>query len=242
MVNKPKIFNESCLDTMKRYSDDFFDLVLTSPPYNMNLRIRNGEYCSRQIKQEEFSNKYKNFSDNLPLEDFYQLHTKVLSELIRISKLVFYNYAIVTGSKRAFVRIINDHVDYYKDEIIWDKGHGQPAMQNGVLNRRTEKIIVFDKYNGISRKFNSFNFERGCLDDIFLVKRQRRKEKINGATFPDELVRMVLKNFTKEGDRVYDPFLGRGTSGIIAKEFNLDFVGSELDEEQFIHAKNNLDL
>ena len=207
----------------------------------MNLRIRKGKYCSRQIKQEEFSNKYKNFSDNLPIEEFYQLHTKILSELLRISKLVFYNYAIVTGSKRAFVRIVNDHVDYYKDEIVWDKVHGEPAMQHGVLNRRTEKIVIFDKDNGISRQFNKCNFSRGTLDDILLIQRQRRREKINGATFPDELVKLIFSNFLECGDKIYDPFLGRGTTCMLAKEMGINFVGSELDEEQFEQAKKNID-
>jgi site-specific DNA-methyltransferase (adenine-specific) len=234
------IFNEDCLDTMKRYPDDFFDLVLTSPPYNMNLRIRNGKYCSRQIKQEEFSNKYKNFSDNLPIEEFYKLHTNILTELLRISKMVFYNYAIVTGSKKAFVKIINDHVDYYKDEIVWDKCHGEPSMQHGVLNRRTEKIVIFDKYNGISRQFKKCNFDKGTLDDIQCIKRQRRKDKINGATFPDKLVETVFSNFIEQGNKIYDPFLGRGTTCIIAKEMGINYVGSELDKEQFEQAKVNI--
>ena len=39
-----KIYNESCLETLKRIPDNFIDLVITSPPYNMNLRIRKGEY------------------------------------------------------------------------------------------------------------------------------------------------------------------------------------------------------
>jgi site-specific DNA-methyltransferase (adenine-specific)/modification methylase len=40
--------------------------VITSPPYNMNLRIRNGQCCSRQIVKE-FSSKYAHFDDNLRL-------------------------------------------------------------------------------------------------------------------------------------------------------------------------------
>jgi len=61
-----KIYNESCLDTLKRIPSNSIDLVITSPPYNMNLRIRNGEYCSRQIVKE-FSTKYEGFDDNLPI-------------------------------------------------------------------------------------------------------------------------------------------------------------------------------
>lgn len=51
------------------------DLVFTSPPYNMNLRIRNGEYCSRQIV-DEFSTKYEGYADNLPIDDYEAFATK----------------------------------------------------------------------------------------------------------------------------------------------------------------------
>jgi len=42
------IYNENCLETLKKMDDKSIDCVITSPPYNMNLRIRNGKYCSRQ--------------------------------------------------------------------------------------------------------------------------------------------------------------------------------------------------
>ena len=62
-----KIYHEDCLTTLGKMKDDSVDLVITSPPYNMNLRIRNGEYCSRQIVKE-ISTKYTEFDDNLPIE------------------------------------------------------------------------------------------------------------------------------------------------------------------------------
>ena len=55
-----KIYHEDCLSTLKKMKDESVDLVITSPPYNMNLRIRNGEYCSRQIVKE-ISTKYTEF-------------------------------------------------------------------------------------------------------------------------------------------------------------------------------------
>ena len=90
------IYNENCLDTLSRLQDKSVDLVLTSPPYNMNLRIRNGKYCSRQIIKEEFSTKYQDFPDNMPIDEYYQLHKKILLELIRVSHITFYNIQIVT--------------------------------------------------------------------------------------------------------------------------------------------------
>ena len=57
----------NCLDELQKINDDYVDTVITSPPYNMNLRIRNGNYCSRQIVKE-FSTKYNDFADNLAME------------------------------------------------------------------------------------------------------------------------------------------------------------------------------
>ena len=100
------IYNQDCLETLKKMEDSSVDLVLTSPPYNMNLRIFYGKYRSRQVTKE-LSTKYSNFSDNMPIEDFYNFHLKVLKELIRVSNIVFYNIQVVTGSKRAFFKISN---------------------------------------------------------------------------------------------------------------------------------------
>ena len=41
-----KVYTEDCLETLKKIDDNSIDCVVTSPPYNMNLRIRNGKYCS----------------------------------------------------------------------------------------------------------------------------------------------------------------------------------------------------
>ena len=147
-----KIYQEDCLSTLKKMKDDSVDVVITSPPYNMNLRIRNGKYCSRQIVKE-ISTKYTEFSDNLPIEEYNEFHTNVLKELLRVSDLIFYNIQIVTGSKRSIFKMIGEFSENLKEIIVWDKGNGQPAMQQQVLNRRTELILVFEKDYPISRQF-----------------------------------------------------------------------------------------
>jgi site-specific DNA-methyltransferase (adenine-specific)/modification methylase len=239
MVTKNKkdlinqIFNESCLDTMKRIPDDFVNVVITSPPYNMNLRIRNGEYCSRQIVKE-LSTKYEGFSDNLPIDEFYKFHSEVLTELLRISNLVFYNIQIVTGSKRAFFKMIGDFNESLKEIIIWDKRYGQPAMGVQVLNRRTELILVFEKDYPISRQFRTGTFKRGTLEDIWVIDRERKKDVDNhGATFPEKLISTILENFSNEGDVVYDPFLGTGTTAIVSKKLGRKYIGSEISKDYF---------
>ena len=84
------IYNKNCLDALKDLRDQSFDLCITSPPYNMRLRIQNGKYITRE-KTNHFSKKYKTFGDDMPIDDFYKFHSDVLSQLIRVST------SIVTG-------------------------------------------------------------------------------------------------------------------------------------------------
>ena len=237
-----KIHCEDCLVTLKEMKDNSVDLVVTSPPYNMNLRIRNGEYTSRQIVKE-MSSKYDDFDDNLPIEDFFNFHKRVISGLLRVTDLIFYNIQIVTGSKRAFFRLIGEFSNDIKDIIIWDKGHGQPSMKEQVLNRRSEIIIVFDKDYPISRQFRKKGyFERGKLDDIWEIKRERSIDgESHGAIFPQELVSKILLNFTQEGDVIYDPFMGTGTTAIVAKKLGRNFIGSEINPKYVELAKKRLE-
>lgn len=235
------IYHESCLDTMSKMKDNHVNLVITSPPYNMNLRIRNGQYCSRGIVKEEFSTKYNGFNDNLNIDDFYDFHKLVISELLRVSPIVFYNISIVTGSKRAFFKLIGDFADNLKEIIVWDKGVAQPAMQSGVLNRQSEFLLVFEKNvkQSISRKFNMAQFNRGTLSDTWKIKKENKNklksiDDINhGAIFPEELVKTILINFSQENDIVYDPFSGSGTTAYVSKLLNRQFIGSEIVKEYY---------
>lgn len=236
MIELDKIYNENCLDTMSRVEDNFIDTVLTSPPYNMNLRISGGKYCSRQIVKE-LSTKYEEFSDNLPIDEFYETHSKIISELIRVSKIVFYNIQIVTGSKRAFFKIIGKFADELKEIIYWDKVNGQPAMSPGVLNAQCEIILVFGD-NPISRKFSKSNFQRGSLSNTWAIKRGVRIHKGHGATFPLELAEKVIENFAN--GLVYDPFMGCGTTAIACKKVGLNFIGSEISEKYCKIARDRI--
>jgi site-specific DNA-methyltransferase (adenine-specific)/modification methylase len=196
----------------------------------MNLRIRNGSYCSRQIVKE-FSTKYEGFDDNLPIDEFYELHSKIIRELLRVSNIIFYNIQIVTGSKRAFFKIMGEFADQLKDIVIWDKGFGQPAMSPGVLNRQSELILIFENENAISRKFSKFNFGRGTLSDIWNISRGKKIDKSHGAVFPEMLVYTILDNFSNEGDIIYDPFMGSGTTAVVSHKMKRKWVGSELSSK-----------
>ena len=90
-----KIHNTDCLKFMQTLPDKSIDCIITSPPYNMRLRIRNGEYTQREFGAH-FSKKYTDFGDALPMEEYYKFHSNCIKEMLRISPLVFWNIQIVT--------------------------------------------------------------------------------------------------------------------------------------------------
>lgn len=122
-----ELLNIDCMEYMAAQPDNSFDLAITSPPYNMNLRVRNGEYCSRQIVKE-LSTKYKNYSDNLPMDDYLEFLDETVRELLRVSHTVFFNIQMITGNKPALFKLLGKYAEQVKELIIWDKGIGQPAI------------------------------------------------------------------------------------------------------------------
>lgn len=236
MIN---LIQGNCLDKLKDIPTDSVDLVLTSPPYNMNLRIRNGKYCSRQIVKE-LTTKYKAYDDNLPMDEYFELLKGVVDECLRISDLTFFNIQPLTGNKPALYRLIGEYHDKIKELIVWDKVNAQPAIGAGVMNSQFELIIVFQKSKPESRAFSSSQFDRGTLSNVWHVKRERQPIKGLGAAFPSTLASMVIENFTSEGQTVLDPFMGSGTTGIAAVSKGRKFIGIELDPDYLAIAEERI--
>lgn len=62
----------------------------------------------------------------------------------------------------------------------------------------------------------------------------------HSAVFPEKLVEFFIKSFSNEGDVVLDPFGGSGTTGVVAKGLNRDFILIEKEEEYFNLIKKRL--
>ena len=72
------------------------------------------------------------------------------------------------------------------------------------------------------------------VSSVWRIHTVPKKEKPHGyhpTQKPLRLVRRALLASTREGDLVFDPFCGSGTTGVAAKELGCFFVGAELEEE-----------
>jgi len=228
-----------CLKELKKIPDNSIDCVITSPPYNMNLRIRNGKYCSRQVVKE-ISTKYEGYDDNLPMNEYFEFNKQVVSELLRVSDLVFYNVQFLTGNKPALFKLLGEFSEKVKEFIVWDKINAEPAIGSGVLNSRFEAIIVFQNSAPESRKFETAQFGRGTLQNVWQIKRGKKIDGSHGAVFPLDLAEMIITNFTNADATILDPFMGTGTTGLAAKNLGRNFIGIEMLQKYYDIAQKRI--
>jgi site-specific DNA-methyltransferase (adenine-specific) len=113
----------------------------------------------------------------------------------------------------------------YAGQKTW----GQPNMykdNSGELTRVKQTIIKKEKIKG-----NIFEYRVGST--------QTGKIK-HPAPFPVGLARDQISSWSNEGDIVFDPFMGSGTTGVAAKKLNRNFIGIELDPEYFAIAEKRI--
>lgn len=76
MVELNKIYNEDCLETMKKMEDGSIDIIITSPPYNMNIMLQNRQYKKRKMNDGTSNTKYSTYTDDMDIEDYYIFQKK----------------------------------------------------------------------------------------------------------------------------------------------------------------------
>lgn len=236
-----KIYNTDCLEWMRCLEDNCVDAVITSPPYNYNLRIHYGEYGVRSVNDK---NKYgKMYKDDMPMEEYFKWQCDCITEMLRISKgIVFYNIQMLTGNKVALCQLLGHFANKVKEVLIWDKCNAEPAIHDGVLNSMYEFIVVFDKNEAIARQFKVANFERGTLANMLRINKNTDRQNINhSAIFPLLLPQTLIHYFTNEGDVVADPFMGSGTTAVASIKEKRHFVGTELNKDYFKNACKRID-
>jgi site-specific DNA-methyltransferase (adenine-specific)/modification methylase len=229
-----KIYNKDCLEKLPKIETvKERTVIITSPPYNMNLRVGkpNKGYKARGFENsssELIATKYKNYRDDLPMEVYYDFQKRFLTTALEKVDTVFYNIQMITGNKVALFKLIGDFAENIKEVIIWDKLHGQPAVRDGVLNSRYEFLFILAN-EASRRRFDNAPFQRGTLDNLWGIRVGRHKGCKAG--FPEEFVEKILLSFVTKDTLVIDPFMGSGTTGVVCKRLGYNFIGIEFDKE-----------
>lgn len=230
-------YNEDCIETMNKMTDNFVDIVVTSPPYNIGKGRKNG-----QSKQ---SIGYDTYSDNLTKEEYFKQTGIWLDNLLRVTKYhIFYNIQEISGNKGIVKYIYENYSEHLKDVFIWAKTNPPSCILDNGVSKGYEYIFCFSKDQPEKSTFKYCNFSNYNGDYIrnSIIKpvNNDKENKGHSFAFGDWLPKYFINYFSKKGDLVYDPFMGTGTTAKASILLDREYIGSELSKKYCNITKKRL--
>ena len=233
MLELNKIYNEDCLEGMKRIPDCSVDMILCDLPY------------------QETGNKWDKV---LNLTEVFQEYERIIKEDGAI---------VLTGTFKFGVLLYNAAPHLYKYDWVWEKDNGTNAPNvNYQPFRVHENIYVFgkgrvtngnrtpmkyfpqktdgkpytqksgrmsDNWKGGLGQFVTENLD-GSRHPKTIQKVNRDRCCLHPTQKPVALFEYLIKTYTNEGETVLDNCIGSGTTAIACINTNRNYIGFELDK------------
>lgn len=203
-----------CLEEMRSVEDNSIDMVLTDPPYGISYQ------SGRRVDKY---NAIKN-------DDSLKWVSLFAEQCYRVAKnntahYVFCSWHFMDVFKQAFEKHFK-----IKNILVWVKNNHGSGDLKGDFAPKHELILFLHKGRRI------YNGKR--VPNI--LEYAKTGNKLHPTEKPVNMLEFMLEKFSDEGDLVFDPFMGSGSTGVACKNTNRDFIGIELDEGYFNIAKERI--
>lgn len=244
------LYQGDTLDLLSQIPDGFVQLVVTSPPYNID----------------------KAYETRLDMDEYLAQQEKIIKECVRIlddkGSVCWEVGNYVDNGKIIPIDILlypifASHNLYLRNRIVWHFGHGLHASKR--FSGRYEVILWFTKTHDYTFNLDAVRVpqkyphkkhfkgpNRGELSgnplgknpsdiwEIPNVKSNHVEKTIHPCQFPVELIERLVLALTDETDWVLDPFMGVGTTAIAALMHKRRAMGAEIMPEYVEIARQRI--
>lgn len=239
MIELNKIYNEDCLEGMKRIPDSSVDMILCDLPYGTTR------------------NKWDSV---LPFDKLWEQYERIIKDNGAI---------VLTGQQPFSSKLIMSNFKLFRYEWIWEKTQGTGFLNaKRIPLKNHENILVFYKslpvYNpqfeaGVAYKAtssihsNNYGAQKESVTTIndgfrypltTIHKFNYDTETFHETQKPVSLFEYLIKTYTNKGDTVLDNCMGSGTTAIACINTERNFIGFETNEEYYNKSlqriKNNV--
>lgn len=248
-----KVYLGNCLRIMKNIDDNFIDLTVTSPPYD-DLRNYKGYSFEFEKIAEELFRVTKDGGVVVwvvgdKIKDGYSLTS--FSQALFFKKIGFNIHDVMIYKKKntPFMRK-NAYTKCFEYMFILTKGKPKtfnplkiPTVRSG-----KEMLVANKKADGINKKvLKELKKEKTKINiwDYAVGLGGTTRDRIafkHPAIFPEKLAEDHIKSWSNEGDLVFDPMCGSGTTLKMAMLNNRNFIGCDMSKEYVKIAKIRLKL
>ncbi len=246
-----KIINQDLFTAIDLLPDSFVDLLFVDPPYNMYKKFNTNSFNIVD------SDKYQEWMESW------------LSRLVRVLKPDASIY--ICGDWRASAAIYNSGSKYFtlRNRITWEREKGRGAKAN--WKNCSEDIWYFTKGNEYKFNIEDVKIKRRVLapyrengkpkdwvedeianfrithpsniwTDITVPFWSMPENTEHPTQKPEKLLAKIILASSDEGDMVFDPFLGSGTTAAAAKKLGRRYCGIEIDEQYCLLAQKRIEL
>tara|TARA_B100000795_G_scaffold269171_1_gene257821 strand:- start:600 stop:1514 length:915 start_codon:yes stop_codon:yes gene_type:complete len=237
---------------MKAIKDEKFDLVVTSPPYNI------GKEYEEKLSMQEYIDWQESIID------------KIIPQMSATGSICWQvgnhvDKASILPLDYIFHEIFAKHGLLMRNRIIWTYGHGFHARNR--FSGRYEVVMWYTKSDEYTFNLDNVRIpqkypnkkafsgpKKGQLSGNSLGKnpedvwnnipnvKSNHIEKIDHpCQFPVGLIERLVLSLTNKNDLVFDPYMGVASAGVAALIHERRFKGIEIDKDYFLLAKNRLD-
>ena len=259
MIETGKIINGDCIEVMKTFPEGSIDLLVTSPPYNVNI-------------------SYDVHKDDLPMDEYYEWSKDWLREAFRVLKddgriavnvpnelnvqerggrilfvAEFWMMMKEVGFKFSGLVDLTEDSPHRVRQTAW--GSWMSASAPYVYNPKECIILAYKKSSkklskGVSQWLGTpteVTTEDGKVKNKMVYQDEDKKEFMNlvfgrweyfadtksltKATFSMDIPAKAIKILSYKNDIVLDPFMGSGTSAFAAELLDRRWVGIELSPD-----------
>lgn len=213
--------------------------IVTSPPYNLRNSTGGGftgkndlGMWPNQPMRHGYSGQYQ---DDMPHDEYVQWQQQCLVEMwrtLRRDGALFYNHKWrVQGGQ---LQRLSDEITSIlpvRQIIIWNR-QGGINFNDGYFLPSYELIYFIPKPD--------FKLATGTntLMDVWTIPPSYKKDHPNA--FPDEVARRCIESASSKGDLIIDPFMGSGTTAVMAKLMGREFSGCDLNPTYVDLARKRL--
>ena len=251
--------NENCFTTLKNMVDANYtvDIILTSPPYSTS---RSKVKTEKAI--DTYNRRYDICLDDMTSEEYREWTVDLFNNFDKVlskNGVVLYNVSYGSENPSALwlslLSIIEKTNFMIADTIIWKKRSALPNNVGNKLTRITEFVFVIcrkDEYKtfNINKKVKSVRQDTGqkYYENMYNFIEAPNNDgacKLNKATYSSELCLQLLEMYAQKNYKIYDPFMGTGTTAIACEKWGNNetvCIGSELSEAQVQYSKERLEM
>ena len=243
-----KITNGNSLEIIKKIPDKTFDLVFADPPYNLQIgkklkRPDNSKVNGVNDKWDQF----KNFND---YDNFCKLWLTESKRVLKDNGSIW-----VIGTYHNIFRVgyhIQNIGFWILNDVIWKKNNPMPNFRGTRFTNAHETLIWASKNKKSKYTFNYQSLK--CLNDDLQMRSdwtlpicsgneriKKNGKKVHSTQKPESLLHRILLASTNKDDFVFDPFLGTGTTAVVAKKLGRNYFGIESEKKYFETAKQRLE-